>query len=1072
MDLEIRRLGVAELFNTLPECINSVHNPEKLSSTDIDNLLNSPEENPDMTSIGRSVIESIYRDDKNHMITQSKLLFKPSWETLERSVVSKFLHLCCLFDSVECASALLGGELGSVPLVNEVDDRGKAALHTAAESHASRCAELLLRKRARTELRTKDGLHRLPLELSLSSTRMNVLWNRDANSVEDLVVLLGEKDLSTIRLLSEKTKEASELACRKAIEGRIVDLAALLLVSAEKINESILEVRDTGTGSKEKMTIYECVIREALSLGRATTPSEKPIPNCSIGGDDAERRKLMLSQIELLQLFGVVAQSHCTEKKLKSPLIRAIQAGDEAVAVLLLNANIDINDVDADGNSALHWFFKASKGSCVPETSILLLLLKHGARVNQKNKLGFTAFHIAAANGNLQALQILLLEDPDGIKYKTEMKETPVFFAVNNDHMDCAELLLRWGANSEVFNLRRQRPIDMAKSQDMRFMLNPTNISLMNRNFSNQHKCTNSLQEDYGFWESCEALVSMTDENTTAERICPTFKTGMCKYFASPGGCVRGANCFYAHGEEESRQMKDTRRNHSLAMINLKRKIFVGGLPLSVDSDSLHKYFAEKFGPVENAIVVVNQTGNLTQSRGFGFVTFKDDSSVSAAVHTHYTTIMDKQVEMKSVIPKWLLTSDSQKVTSRQPHEQEKNDNGQPQVQISNEKIKEDSKPEQGSPWIDKVRSRTMSGSSDSQTRAKSGSEDKNMPTWLRIFKKWLPSFLYELSKHPKPGEYYALSSLKGDFRAKFGLELDHVSLGYSKLSDFIKGFADLCCIKVVPIGSRGQANHMVLVPKQPKVKSLLQLRMMPCTPSRSISTDDGGENQDSCGSKSLEDLSSGSSESAGPIFNGFKEESPSTENSDENSPQKDISPSVNQRLIQFLKQDPLFHVRPWLQTQCNSGKVGGKYERGCIERVNSNNLCQQQHLVLEALAIKRNSSSYFVREFDFYKNYTASVRVGRCFGCNKSKLLWSNFPCRHMLWCTECKAKILLVAGDFTHKCVVCDVEVLKTDLVPCHGYRHIVQEHIPQDEEEFPPFDPYHILRLDFSSTTCFGN
>ena len=50
--------------------------------------------------------------------------------------------------------------------------------------------------------------------------------------------------------------------------------------------------------------------------------------------------------------------------------------------------------------------------------------------------------------------QILLVENPDGINSKSEMKETPLFFAVKNDHMDCAELLLSWGANSEVLNLR------------------------------------------------------------------------------------------------------------------------------------------------------------------------------------------------------------------------------------------------------------------------------------------------------------------------------------------------------------------------------------------------------------------------------------------------------------------------------------------------------------------------------------------------------------------------------------------------------------------------------------------
>jgi hypothetical protein len=34
------------------------------------------------------------------------------------------------------------------------------------------------------------------------------------------------------------------------------------------------------------------------------------------------------------------------------------------------------------------------------------------------------------------------------------MKETPLFFAAKNENMDCAELLLTWGANSEILNLR------------------------------------------------------------------------------------------------------------------------------------------------------------------------------------------------------------------------------------------------------------------------------------------------------------------------------------------------------------------------------------------------------------------------------------------------------------------------------------------------------------------------------------------------------------------------------------------------------------------------------------------
>lgn len=165
--------------------------------------------------------------------------------------------------------------------------------------------------------------------------------------------------------------------------------------------------------------------------------------------------------------------------------------------------------------------------------------------MSQKNKLGLTALHIAAGSGNSQALEVyvatinvlyfsianslnlssiptsydilvqaFIREDSDCITSKTIMKETPLFFAVKNDHMVCAELLLRWGANSEVLNLRlettnishilsimclsltsianiffyaylsvptavitsRERPIDLAKSQDMRFLLKAANI--------------------------------------------------------------------------------------------------------------------------------------------------------------------------------------------------------------------------------------------------------------------------------------------------------------------------------------------------------------------------------------------------------------------------------------------------------------------------------------------------------------------------------------------------------------------------------------------------------------------
>ena len=68
-------------------------------------------------------------------------------------------------------------------------------------------------------------------------------------------------------------------------------------------------------------------------------------------------------------------------------------------------------------------------------------------------------------------------------------------------------------------------------------------------------------------------------------RTCSSTKTEICKYFESATGCVRGSKCFYAHAGAELRQMKQTRDMiHSLATWDLERKIFVGGLPPSMNS--------------------------------------------------------------------------------------------------------------------------------------------------------------------------------------------------------------------------------------------------------------------------------------------------------------------------------------------------------------------------------------------------------------------------------------------------------------------------------------------------------
>lgn len=375
-------------------------------------------------------------------------------------------------------------------------------------------------------------------------------------------------------------------------------------------------------------------------------------------------------------------------------------------------------------------------------------------------------------------------------------------------------------------------------------------------------------------------------------------------------------------------------------------------------TDSLAKLFEDQFGLVEDAEVVVVQAGNQIQSRGFGFVTFKDERSVFAAVQKHFVSVMDKQVEIKSVIPKCLLMIEDK--LSSQENKLEKNCQSQTQAETPTEIMKIGSL-EQTS-WADKfVQSLPQTCFNESQECISHALKDENRPLWLKIFKKWFPSFLHHLSKDSRDGEY-ALSSLKGDFMAKFGLKLDHASLGYSKLNDFIKCFSDLCYTKVVPIGRCGPANHVVLVPN-PRPNTVRKTYEASNATSSSTSIDDGHGG----GSTDFKCLKDTKLENGVLSCNSLKEMNLSKMCSDENlSPEEILLPCERERFLEFLEEDP----KTLPQEEYNASMKGSKdVKGGHAKEVIGKVKRHQQHLVLEALARQRNNPSrYFLREFDFYK--------------------------------------------------------------------------------------------------------
>lgn len=87
------------------------------------------------------------------------------------------------------------------------------------------------------------------------------------------------------------------------------------------------------------------------------------------------------------------------------------------------------------------------------------------------------------------------------------------------------------------------------------------------------------------------------------------------------------------------------------------------------------------------------------------------------------------------------------------------------------------------------------------------------------------------------------------------------------------------------------------------------------------------------------------------------------------------------------------------------------------------------------------------------------------CFACNQRKMLWANFPCQHLLWCSDCRLQVIQVAGASDQRCVLCDLKVEKIDMLPWHDVCQAVRVDLP-NVKEFPPFDPNHIRRYRYSA------
>jgi RNA recognition motif. (a.k.a. RRM, RBD, or RNP domain) len=90
-------------------------------------------------------------------------------------------------------------------------------------------------------------------------------------------------------------------------------------------------------------------------------------------------------------------------------------------------------------------------------------------------------------------------------------------------------------------------------------------------------------------------------------------------------------------------------KDNELTPEQMHCKVFVGGVPHSVDRDELRTILSE-YGTVVDSIIMVDQM--TMRSRGFGFVTFSDAAGAERSIAAQPINIQGKMVEIKLATPR------------------------------------------------------------------------------------------------------------------------------------------------------------------------------------------------------------------------------------------------------------------------------------------------------------------------------------------------------------------------------------------------------------------------------------
>ncbi|XP_022604847.1 ankyrin repeat and SOCS box protein 15-like [Seriola dumerili] len=154
-------------------------------------------------------------------------------------------------------------------------------------------------------------------------------------------------------------------------------------------------------------------------------------------------------------LLQHTASPHNTNSRNESPLLIAVRQSSYDMVLSLIMGGAFVEQVCLTKWTATH---EAAKVGC---PAILMLLLRHGAKVTAQDRHGVTPLGIAAEYGNTEALDILIQHGGD-VNAQASNGDTVLYDASGSGNLDCIKLLLQHEANPNVASYASELPIHRA----------------------------------------------------------------------------------------------------------------------------------------------------------------------------------------------------------------------------------------------------------------------------------------------------------------------------------------------------------------------------------------------------------------------------------------------------------------------------------------------------------------------------------------------------------------------------------------------------------------------------------